>query len=97
MDDAHQGGERAGGKLGRHSENKVPFVAAVSMNAQGHRSFIKLTPITGLTTAEISKWAKAHLARGPSVLSRLKHGPTGFANVTQAECFHHAVVVGACM
>ena len=55
MDDAYLGGERAGGKPGRGSENKVPFVAAVSVSAQGHRSFIKLTPIKGFTTTEIRK------------------------------------------
>jgi len=30
LDDAYLGGERTGGKVGRGSENKVPFVAAVS-------------------------------------------------------------------
>ena len=30
VDDADVGGERVGGKAGRGSENKVPFVAAVS-------------------------------------------------------------------
>ena len=30
LDDAYLGGERTGGKAGRGSENKVPFVAAVS-------------------------------------------------------------------
>ena len=36
VDDAYLGGERVGGKSGRGSENKVPFVAAVSLNAEGH-------------------------------------------------------------
>jgi transposase-like protein len=31
VDDAYLGGERSGGKVGRGSENKVPFVAAVSL------------------------------------------------------------------
>jgi len=31
IDDAYLGGERSGGKAGRGSENKVPFVAAVSL------------------------------------------------------------------
>jgi hypothetical protein len=35
LDDAYLGGERSGGKPGRGSENKVPFVAAVSMNDVG--------------------------------------------------------------
>jgi hypothetical protein len=32
VDDAYLGGERAGGKAGRGSENKVPFVAALELN-----------------------------------------------------------------
>lgn len=36
LDDAYLGGERSGGKAGRGSENKVPFVAAVSIDDQGH-------------------------------------------------------------
>ena len=36
VDDAYLGGERSGGKVGRGSENKVPFVAAVSLSDEGH-------------------------------------------------------------
>jgi hypothetical protein len=32
IDDAYLGGELSGGKAGRGSENKVPFVAAVEFN-----------------------------------------------------------------
>jgi hypothetical protein len=32
MDNAYLGGERPGGKAGRGSENKIPIVAAVSLN-----------------------------------------------------------------
>jgi hypothetical protein len=35
MDDAYLGGELAVGKAGRSSENKVPFVAAISLGAEG--------------------------------------------------------------
>ncbi len=38
MDDAYLGGERSGGKAGRGSENKIPFVAAVSVDDEGHPS-----------------------------------------------------------
>ena len=34
VDDAYLGGELAGGKAGRGSENKVPFVVAISHSAQ---------------------------------------------------------------
>ena len=35
IDDAYLGGERTGGKVGRGSENKVPFVAAVQTTPEG--------------------------------------------------------------
>ena len=35
VDDACLGGELAGGKAGRGSENKVPFVAAIPLSAEG--------------------------------------------------------------
>ena len=36
MDDSYLGGELPGGKPGRGSENKIPIVAAVSLNEAGH-------------------------------------------------------------
>ena len=35
MDDVYWGGEQRGGKRGRGSSNKTPFVAAVSLNKDG--------------------------------------------------------------
>ena len=40
VDDAYLGGELAGGKAGRGSENKVPFVAAISLSAEGRPLYI---------------------------------------------------------
>lgn len=45
VDDAYLGGERTGGKAGRGSENKVPFVAAVSLTDAGHPLRVKLNPV----------------------------------------------------
>ncbi|MFN9620076.1 MAG: hypothetical protein ACK55X_10235 [Synechococcaceae cyanobacterium] len=50
MDDSHLGGERPGGKAGRGSENKVPIVAAISLNAAGHPIQAKISPVTGFTS-----------------------------------------------
>ena len=36
VDDAYLGGELRGGKSGRRSENKVPFVAAVQTDKHNH-------------------------------------------------------------
>ena len=42
IDCAYLGGERSGGKLGRGSENKVPFVAAVQTTPDGQPQFVCL-------------------------------------------------------
>jgi len=47
VDDAYLGGELAGGKAGRGSENKVPFVAAISLSAEGRPLYIKMAPVPG--------------------------------------------------
>ena len=39
VDDAYLGGERSGGKAGRGSENKVPFIAAVSLTTTTHERY----------------------------------------------------------
>jgi transposase-like protein len=91
VDDAYLGGERAGGKPGRGSENKVPFVAAVSLTDAGGPRFAKLTMVPGFTNLAISKWAQTNLAKGTSVLS---DGLGCFAAVTDAGCTHTVEVVG---
>jgi hypothetical protein len=49
MDDAYLGGERPGGKAGRGSENKIPIVAAVSLNEAGHPIHARITAVSGLS------------------------------------------------
>jgi len=48
VDDAYLGGERAGGKPGRGSENKAPAVAAVSLSDKGHPLYVKVTQVPGV-------------------------------------------------
>ena len=91
IDDAYLGGERRGGKVGRDSENKVSFVAAVSLDAQHHPRYVKLTPVPGFTPAAIAEWAKGHLRPGCLVIS---DGLSCFPGVTVADCQHQAIVVG---
>jgi transposase-like protein len=91
IDDAYLGGERAGGKAGRGSENKVPFVAAVSLNAHGQPMHVKLNLVSGFTLNAIGKWAQANLMPGSVVTS---DGLGCFAAVTDAQCIHMPVVVG---
>lgn len=91
IDDAYLGGERAGGKAGRGSENKVPFVAAISVDERGHPMYIKLNLVSGFTSQAISKWAKANLMPGTCVSS---DGLGCFAAVAEARCIHLPMVVG---
>lgn len=90
LDDAYLGGERVG-KPGRGSENKVPFVAAISVDQHGHPRYLKLSTLTGFTREAIAKWAAGNLAVGTVVRSDGLHC---FAAVTDAGCLHQPRVVG---
>jgi hypothetical protein len=91
LDDAYLGGERSGGKAGRGSENKVPFVAALSLDESGGPTYLKLDVVSGFTSQAIGKWAKARLKPGCVGLS---DGLGCFAAVTEAGCVHIPRVVG---
>ena len=80
MDDAYLDGERRGGKAGRGSENKAPFVAAVLVDDEGHPGRIKLTPVPGFTTEAIIEGSKGHLSPGGTAL------PDGLACLGAASC-----------
>ncbi len=85
------GGELSGGTAGRGSENKVPFLAAVSVDANGHPVHAKLTPVSGFTRKAVAAWASAHLIPGSVVVS---DGLSCFNGVGDAGCVHQPVVVG---
>ena len=91
VDDACFGGGLSGGKAERGSENKVPFVAALSLDDEGHPLRIKLTPVSGFTSKAIAERAKANLTPGCAVLS---DGLACFAAVIEAGCQHQAIIVG---
>ncbi len=69
LDDAYLGGEHNGGKPGRGSENKVPIVAAVSLNEAGLPIHMKVAKVETFTFAAIADWAQDALARGWKVVS----------------------------
>ena len=69
IDDAYLGGVNKGGKRGRGSEKKKPFVAAVQCNDSGHPVFVKLTPVSGFTSKAIKAWATANLSQGVTTVT----------------------------
>lgn len=93
LDDAYLGGERplVEGEAGRGSPNKVPFVAAVSMNDAGHPIALKLSPVSGFTSDAIAAWAKRSLLPDTLVFS---DGLGCFSAVTEVGCRHQPTVVG---
>ncbi|WP_018936636.1 IS1595 family transposase [Thioalkalivibrio sp. ALJ24] len=91
VDDAYLGGERTGGKVGRGSENKVAFVAAVSLDDAGHPRRAKLTPVKTSSAEVMGQWARTWLAPGSTVRS---DGLGCFRAVTQADCRHEPTVGG---
>ncbi|EIC23585.1 IS1595 family transposase [Thiorhodovibrio frisius] len=92
VDDVYLGGELTGGTAGRGSENKVPFVAAVSLTPEGHPQYAKMAPVPGFTRKAIANWAASDLTPGCRVTS---DGLGCFAGVTDAGCQHSPIVVGA--
>lgn len=91
LDDVYWGGERHGGKRGRGSKNKIPFVAAVSLNEKGHPIAMNMNVVKGFRLTEISRWAKQHLQPGSTVLS---DGLPCFSAVSDASCYHVSIVTG---
>ena len=88
VDDAYLGGERSGGKAGRGSENKVPFVAAVEMQ-DGRPQRVRFDPVSGFSFVGLTTWAKQALVPGATVTS---DGLLGFEVVRQLG-FKHQVVI----
>jgi len=90
IDDAYWGGKKAG-KRGRGSKNKIPFIAAVEKNKDGHPTRIKLQVVSGFTKSELKKWSEAHLDDGTSVIS---DGLNCFKSIGEAGYNHSSVIVG---
>jgi transposase-like protein len=91
MDDVYWGGERHGGKRGRGADAKVPFVAAVQTNSEGHPIAMRFTKLKGFRTNEIARWARQHLTVGSRVVT---DGLRCFRGVEEAGCSHESVVTG---
>jgi hypothetical protein len=68
-DDAYLGGVHKGGKRGRGSENKVPFLAAVQTDNSHHPKYAVLSPVKGFTREDVKDWANKHIAPRSLILS----------------------------
>lgn len=91
VDDAYLGGERSGGKRGRGSPDKTPFIAAVETTGDGCPTRIKLSVVKGFRLEEIKNWSQRHLSPGSTVIS---DGLACFNAVREAGCQHDRIVCG---
>lgn len=91
VDDSYLGGENPGGKAGRGSENKTPFIAAVETNEKGHPLRAVFTKVSAFSREEVSEWAKRSLSAYTTVVS---DGLACFRAVTEAGCVHNPTIVG---
>ena len=76
---------------GRGSENKTPFIAAISTNKAGHPIAMNMNVVEGFRLTEISRWAKQHLQSGSTVVS---DGLACFSAIKQAGCKHNPIITG---
>ncbi|MCP4269302.1 MAG: IS1595 family transposase, partial [Candidatus Brocadiaceae bacterium] len=84
MDDAYLGGTLKGGSRGRGSENKQPFIAAVSTSDDNHPLRVKLAPIDSFAASDIANWTRKHISAGSRVVT---DGLGGFVGVEKT-CRH---------
>ncbi len=90
IDDAYLGGERTGGKVGRGSENKVPFVAAVQTTPDGQPQFVCLRQ-QPFTNEAVAIFAARSIAPSATVVS---DGLWCFGAVQIVGAEHERVVTG---
>ena len=90
IDDAYLGGEHQG-KAGRGSENKIPFVAAVQLDVDGHPQVARFDRVKGFKKEDIQDWAERYLAAGSHVVS---DGLNCFPGVKDAGMHHQREIVG---
>jgi hypothetical protein len=91
VDDAYWGGERHDAKPGRGSPNKVPFIASLACNHEGHPIALRLGKVAGFRKAEVERFAKPHFDPDAIILS---DGLACFRGFASAGLEHQPVVTG---
>jgi transposase-like protein len=92
LDDAYLGGERSGGKRGRGSPGKTPFLAAVETTPEGKPVRLKLCRVPSFCSRAVEIFAKRGLDRTCEVVS---DGLGCFVAVTKVGCRHTVIKTGS--
>ena len=92
IDDAYLGGERNGGKPGRGSENKQPFLIAVqTAQAHEHPVFAVIEPIRAFDDMSLKDWIERRLEPACEVYT---DGLPCFRRLEEAGHAHTTLVTG---
>lgn len=91
LDDAYWGGERRGGKRGRGSENKTPFLAAVETTDDGRPVRMKMHRVKGFRKSEIKHWSQQQIRPESHVVT---DGLWAFKGLEDAGIPHESIVTG---
>lgn len=83
IDDACIGVERSFGNDGRGSENKIPFLAVVSIDEAGHPLHVQLATLKTFSFAAIADWSQIDISRDCEVIS---DGLACFRAVAEVGC-----------
>ncbi len=85
MDDAYLGGKLKGGRRGRGSENKQPFIVAIATNKEKHPLKIKLDPVKSFTKIEVERWTTKHIVPGSHIVTDALNCFTGVEETCKHE------------
>lgn len=91
IDDSYWGGKKHDGNRGRGATGKVPFVAALSTNDQGHPLKIRFSRVPSFTLESIGEWVSDCLAPGSRTVS---DGLKCFNAIGKAGHDHKVIVTG---
>ena len=91
LDDAYWGGKKRDGRRGRGATGKIPFVAAVSTNEEGHPIHMRFSHIASFSQKDILAWASSHLVNGSQVVT---DGLLGFEGLGKAGFSHKVIITG---
>lgn len=61
LDDAYWGGKKRDGIRGRGATGKIPFIAAVSTDKEGHPLQMRFSQVRSFSKSAIKDWAQEHL------------------------------------
>jgi hypothetical protein len=92
IDDVSRGGECHGETPGRGSPNKIPVIAAVAKNHEGHPIALRMRMVDGFRKTELAAWAAKFIHPDSSVVG---DGLACFRGIADAGTEPRAMVTGS--